>query len=248
MTDVLTLGRLMRAYLRMLPALVIAWAVAAGPPGPGVREAFILALLSVFVIASAAAAEGLHPGRGAVRIALDRFMAHSVNILLLLLYIALAAGVGGTLGGMLAGAAGLPVEVVGTLTALLAALPILAWYWPMAALAVAAPEWIGHRSEASPWLWRGPGHTSARRLSRRFGDPARTIPVLLLAYVWLGLLVAADAYDGESSLPLAIELASYFVFLPVLGWLTVLETRALIDRALARIGEAASSSDRPPLS
>jgi hypothetical protein len=167
-----------------------------------------------------------------VGLAFQRAVSHSRNLLLLLLFLSLAAGVGGTIGGMIADAAGLPVDAVGTITALVFAFPILVRYWPLSALAVVAPEELGRRPRWPGWVWDGPGYTSARRLSRDFGSTAATGAIVITAYVWLGLILAADAYRGEAPFPAAVEAASYALFLPLLAWMCVVEVRRLVTAAL----------------
>jgi hypothetical protein len=216
----------------MAPAAAFVWLVAAAPSGPGVREAFLVAIASVVVVAAAARSEGLHEDQSVVQLAARRAMSQSLNVLLLLLFLALAAGVGGTLGGMAADAAGWSVDTVGTVAAMVAAFPVLAWYWPLSALAVVVPEAAGFRPGGSRWLWQGPGYTSARRLVRDFGTMTGTGAIAGVAYLWLALLLAADAYAGEGSFPALIEASSYALFLPLLAWMAVVETRRIVDAAL----------------
>lgn len=240
------LSGLAHAWVRMAPALAVSWLAAAAPPGPGVREVFVGAILSIFVVVSAAKSRGLHPGRGVVRTALERLAGQSVNILMFLLILFLAAGLGGTVGGMMAEAAGLSTPLVaGPLTAL-AALPILYWFWPVAVLAGVAPEETGRRSERTPWLWRGPGYTSARRLLASFGSGRRTALILGVAYLWIGVLVAVGEYRGAGVFPAVAEALSYGVLYPLWVWLTTVETHRLIQAVLdGRAAVGPEDRDRP---
>lgn len=246
----LTLAGLVQGWLRMAPALAVSWLLAAAPPGPGIREAFVASILSVFVVVSAARARGLHPGRGVVRLGLERIVGHAINVLMFLLILFLAAGLGGTLGTMVADAAGLPELPVSAAVTVLATLPILYWFWPVLVLAGVAPEETGRRSGRTPWLWRGPGYTSARRLLASFGSGPRTALILAVAYVWAGLLVAVEQYRGEDAFPALAEGLSYGVFYPVWVWLATVETHRLVQavldgRAAAEAGEDPDLSRRP---
>lgn len=219
------------AWLRMAPAVALTWLLAAAPPGPGVREVFVAALLSIFVVVAAARSRGLHRGRSLVRLGLERILGHAINVLMFLLILLLAAGLGGTVGAMAAEAAGLPPAPVSALVTVLATLPILYWFWPVTVLAGVAPEETG-RPGRTPWLWRGPGYTSARRLLASFGSSRRNVLVLVSGYLWLGLLVAAEQYRGADAFPMVAEVASYAVFYPLWVWLATVETHRLIRGVL----------------
>lgn len=232
---------LARAWLRMAPAVAITWLLAAAPSGPGVREVFVAALLSVFVVVAAAKSRGLHRGRSVGRMGLERIIGHAINVLVFLLILFLAAGLGGTLGTMAAAAAGLPEAPVSALVTVLATLPILYWFWPVAVLVGVAPEETGRRSGRTPWLWRGPGYTSARRLLASFGSGRRNALVLGTGYLWLGLLVAAEQYRGADAFPALAEVAGYAVFYPLWVWLATVETHRLIQAVLD--GLAAAEAD-----
>lgn len=239
-----TLSGLAQGWLRMAPALGLTWLVAAAPPGPGVREVFVAAILSVFVVVSAARARGLHDGRGVVRLGLERLAGHAVNVLMFLLILFLAAGLGGTLGSMVAGAAGLPEVLVSGAVTVLATLPILYWFWPVLVLAGVAPEETGRRSDRTPWLWRGPGYTSARRLLASFGSGPRTALILTVGYVWIGVLVGVEQYRGEDAFPLVAEALSYGVLYPLWVWLATVETHRLVQAVLD--GRAAAEAESGP--
>lgn len=220
------------AWVRMAPALAVTWLLAAAPPGPGVREAFVVAILSIFVVVSAARDRGLHRGRSVLRAGLERAIDHAINILVFLLILFLAAGLGGTVGTMAAAAAGLPTIPVSGILTVLATLPILYWFWPVAVLAGVAPEETGRRSGRTPWYWRGPGYTSARRLLASFGSPRRTALILATAYLWMAVLVAAEEYQGADAFPAIVELASYAVLYPLWVWLATVEAHRLIQAVL----------------
>lgn len=237
----LTLAGLVQGWLRMAPALAVSWLVAAAPPGPGVREVFVAAILSVFVVVAAAKARGLHPGRGVVRVGLERVVGHAINVLMFLLILFLAAGLGGTLGTMVADAVGLPEWMASGLVTVLATLPILYWFWPVLVLAGVAPEETGRRSGRTPWLWRGPGYTSARRLLASFGSGPRTALILTVAYVWIGLLVGVEQYRGEDVFPAVAEALSYGVFYPLWVWLATVEAHRLVQAVLD--GRAAAEAE-----
>lgn len=223
----LRLTDLGRAYLRMAPALVATWLVAGAPPGPGVREVFFTALLSVFVVAAVARSRGIGQG-SSFRYGLQRAVSHSVNVLLLLLFLFLAAGLGGTLGGILADGVGLPQITGHAAGGFLGMLPILWWYWPVLVLACVTPEGAGERRAMTPWLWRGPGYTAARRLLRAFGSSRRTGLIIALAFLWVAVLAAVESYRGTSSLPALVEAASYGLFLPLLAWMATVEGHRLV--------------------
>jgi len=228
----LSLGRFATAYLRMGPGAAIAWLIAAAPSAPAIQEVALAAVASALVAAAAARSEGLHPERSVVMLAVRRLPSHAMNLLVLLLVLALAGSVGGTLGGMLGDLAGLPGDGAALLGAALAVFPILARLWPLAALGIVVPDELGHSSESLPWLWRGPGYTSARRLARDFGSTPATTAIVGMSYVWLALLVATDLYRGDDAFPALVEGASYALFLPLLTWLTVVETRRIVESAL----------------
>lgn len=236
-----TLPGLARGWLRMAPALLVTWLIAAAPAGPGVREVFVVAILSVFVVVSAAKARGLHPGQGVIRVGLERLVGHAVNVLMFLLILFLAAGLGGTVGSMAAAAVGLPDLVVSAPATVLATLPILYWFWPVLVLAGVAPEETGRRSGRTPWFWRGPGYTSARRLLASFGSGGRTAVILVVAYLWIGLLVAVEQYRGEDPFPIVAEALSYGVFYPLWVWLASVETERLVQAVLD--GRAAAEAE-----
>lgn len=216
----------------MAPVLAVVWILAAVPTGPAVREVAVVALLSVGVLAVAAQVRGAQPGRSWLRLALERAPSHAMNLLALLLMIILSGAIGATLGGMVGEALGAPTELTATAGAGLAAFPVLRWYWPLAALAVIAPEETGGRTRALPWLWRGPGYTSARRLACDFGRSGHSALMIAMAYLWLALLLALDSYRGEAPVPLIVEAASYAVFLPLLSWMATVETQRVVSRAL----------------
>ena len=245
-----TLSGLAAGWLRMAPALAVTWLVAAAPPGPGVREVFIAAILSVFVVVGAARARGLHPARSVVRVGFERIVGHAVNVLMFLLIVFLAAGLGGTLGSMAAGATGLPEPVVSMAVTILATVPILYWFWPVPVLAGVAPEETGRRSGRTPWLWRGPGYTSARRLLASFGSGRRTALILAVGYLWIAVVVAAEQYAGpDDAFPLIVEALSYAVFYPLWVWLAAVEAERLIQAVLdgraAAEAELAGEGDQP---
>lgn len=240
-----TVSDLGGAWLRMVPALAVSWLAAAAPPGPGVREGFVAVILSVFVVASAAKPRGLHPGRSVIRVGLERLVAHAVNVLVFLLILFLAAGLGGTVGAMAAGAVGLPELLVSSVLTVLTTLPILYWFWPVLVLAVVAPEETGRRSGRSPWLWRGPGYTSARRLLASFGSGRRTALILAVAYLWIGLLVAVEQYRGADALPAVVEGLSYGVFYPLWVWMATVETHRLIQAVLDGRAAAEAGMEGP---
>lgn len=226
-----TLSGLARGWLRMVPALLVIWLAAAAPPGPVVREVFVAGPLSVFVVLSAAKSRGLYPGRSVLVLGLERLVSHAVNVLMFLLVFFLAAGLGATLGGMVADAAGLPRIFATGPAILLATLPLMYWFWPVTVLAGVAPDAAGHRSERS-WIWWGPGYTSARRLLVSFGSGRRTAVVLGIGYLWLGFVVAAARYPGPAPLAELAEGASYGVFLPLWIWLGTVETHRLVQAVL----------------
>lgn len=232
---------LVRAWLRMAPALLATWLVAAAPSGPGVREVFVAAILSIFVVVSAGKARGVHPAQGVIRVGLARLPGHAVNVLMFLLILFLAAGLGGTVGSMAAAAVGLPDLTVSAPATVLATLPILYWFWPVLVLAGVAPEETGRRSGRTPWLWRGPGFTSARRLLASFGSTGRTALILTVAYLWIGLLVAVEQYRGEDPFPMVAEALSYGVFYPLWVWLASVETERLVQAVLD--GRAAAAAE-----
>ena len=232
---------LARGWLRMAPWIAGLWLLAAAPPGPGVREALIAAVLSVFVVVAAARSRGLHPGRGVARVGLERMASHATNLLVFLLILFLAAGLGGTMGTMAAEALGLPELLLAVPITMLATLPILYWFWPVAVIAGVAPEETGRRARRSAWYWRGPGYTSARRLLASFGSGRRTGLILGVGYLWLGLLVAAEQYRGADAFPALAEAASYGVFLPLWVWLATVETDRLIRAVLD--GRAAAEAE-----
>ncbi|MFW5947606.1 MAG: hypothetical protein ACOCUW_03850 [Gemmatimonadota bacterium] len=229
-----------RAWLRMAPPLLVSWLVAAAPPGPGVREVFVAAILSVFVVVAAAKARGIHEGRSLIRVGFERLVSHAIDVLMFLLILFLAAGLGGTVGNMAAGAIGVPEPVVAVPATVLATLPILYWFWPVLVLAGAAPAETG-RPGRSVAVWRGPGYTSARRLLASFGSTGRTALVLGVGYLWLGLLVAVEQYRGGSGFPLAVEAASYGLLYPFWTWLAVVETQRLVRAVLD--GRAAAGTE-----
>lgn len=216
---------LARAYPRMAPGLLAAWLLAGAPPGPGAREVFVAALLSVFVVAGAARSQGLGGGRSTVRLALHRAYAHSFNVLLLLLFLFLAAGLGGTVGGAITDLSGVGPTAGQVVGGALGMLPVLWWHWPVMTLACVVPDEAG-----SPIgrLWRGPGYTAARRLLRSFGRPARTAMIVGLALLWIGVLAAVEQYRGTGPLPAIVEAASYALFLPLLAWMATVEANRLV--------------------
>ncbi len=228
----LSLGRFVVAYLRMAPAAALVWLLAGAPSAPAVQEVALAVLGSVLVVAAAARSEGLHAGRNVAQLAFRRLPSHAMNLLVLLLLLALAGAVGGTLGGMLGDFLGLPGTAAEVAGAAVALLPVLARLWPLAALGVVVPDELGQSSTTFPWIWRGPGYTSARRLSRDFGSVGGTTAIVGMSYLWLMLLLAADLYRGENAFPALVEGVSYAVFLPLLSWLTGVETRRVVDDAL----------------
>jgi hypothetical protein len=216
----------------MAPGAALAWWVAGAPEAPAVQEVSLAALASVLVVAAAARSEGLHADRNVAQVAIRRLPSHAMNLLVLFLLLALAGGVGGTFGGMLGEFLGLPGTAPELVGAALALLPVLTRLWPLAALGMVVPDELGQSSATLPWIWRGPGYTSARRLARDFGSVVGTTAIVGMAYLWLMLLLATDLYRGESALPFLVEAASYGVFLPLLSWLTVVETRRAVEHAL----------------
>lgn len=223
-----TVVGLVRGWVRMAPALAVTWLVAGAPAGPVLREVFVAGPLSVFVVASAAKSRGLHPGRPVVLLGLERLVSHAANVLMLLLIFFLAAGLGATLGGLIAGAARLPRLLVTGPAMALATLPLAYWFWPVAVLAGVAPDDAGHRSGRS-WIWWGPGYRSARRLLASFGSGKRTALILGLGYLWLAFAVVAARYPGPAPFPVVAEAASYGVFLPVWIWLATVEAHRLVQ-------------------
>jgi hypothetical protein len=240
-----TLPGLVHAWLRMLPALLVTWLVAAAPAGPGVREIFIAAILSIFVVVSAAKARGLHAERSVIRVGLERIVGHAINVLMFLLILFLAAGLGGTVGSMAAGAVGLPEALASAVVTVLATMPVFYWFWPVAVLAGVAPEETGRRSGRTPWLWTGPGYTSARRLLASFGSGRRTALILAVGYLWLAVVVATDQYAGEATaFPWLTEALSYGVFYPLWVWLATVDAERLIQAVLD--GRAAAEAEAGP--
>ena len=223
---------LLAGWVRMAPAILVTWLLAGAVPGPGVREVFIASVASVFVVVAAARSRGLHAGRSVVRLGLERMASHAVNVLMFFLILFLAAGLGGTLGTMAADATGMPRFLSSAAVSVLATLPILYWFWPVLVLAGTAPDETGRRSRPGSWYWRGPGYTSARRLLASFGSGRRTAVILGVAYVWLGLLVAVEEYQGADAFPAVAEALSYGVFFPLWVWLAVVEAHRLIQAVL----------------
>jgi hypothetical protein len=226
-----TLSGLVRGWVRMAPALLVTWLVAAAPAGPVVREVFVAGPLSIFVVVSAAKARRLHGDRPVPVVGLERLVSHAINVLMFLLIFFLAAGLGATLGGMVAEAAGVPRLLTTGPAMALATVPLMYWFWPVMVLAGVAPDEAGHRSGRS-WIWWGPGYRSARRLLASFGSGRRTALILGIGYLWLAVAVAAARYPGSDSFPALAEVASYGIFLPLWTWVATVETHRLVQAVL----------------
>ncbi|NIP82486.1 MAG: hypothetical protein GWM90_26000, partial [Gemmatimonadetes bacterium] len=234
-----------RGYVRMAPALLATWLIAGAPPGPGIREIFLAALSSVFVVSAAARSRGLGRGRSALMLGLERAYSHSVNVLLFLLLLFLAAGLGATLGGLIADAVGRATSVGQVLMAALAMLPLVWWHWPVLALACVAPPEAGARRPLTPWLWAGPGYTAARRLQRAFGSARRTGLITGLLFLWIAVLASVHQYGGSGPLPAVAEAGSYGVFLPVLAWMATVEAARLVASVPGATATAAATDAGP---
>ena len=106
-----------------------------------------------------------------------------------------------------------------------------------------APEETGRRSNRKPWLWIGPGFTSARRLLASFGSTRRSALILAVGYLWIGLHLGAEQYRGASAFPVVVEGLSYAVFYPVWVWLATVEAHRLIQAVLDGRAEWAGPRD-----
>lgn len=226
-----TVPGLVRGWVRMAPALLVTWLAAGAPAGPVVREVFVAGPMSIFVVVSAAKARGLHGGRPVPVLGLERLVVHAINVLMFLLIFFLAAGLGATLGGMVADAARLPRLLASGPAMVLATLPLMYWFWPVAVLAGVAPDAAGHRSGGSG-IWWGPGYMSARRLLASVGSGRRTALILGIGYLWLAFAVAAARYPGSDPFPALAEAASYGVFLPLWIWLATVEAHRMVQAVL----------------
>lgn len=217
------------ACVAMLPWALATWVIALILPGPGGRQLFLVVGASPFLLAAAVKGMGLHTGWNVVALAVHRAFTHLTSLLFLVVITALAAAVGGTVGAMIAELAGLqddrPLSIP---MAALAALPVLWRRWPAAVLAYVVPASAGVQLPGRR-AWRGPRYADARHLTRASGDARQTAALLGLFFLWTTLLITAGDYRGELPLPLAVQAASYLVFLPLLLAMAVVETRRMLD-------------------
>jgi hypothetical protein len=224
-------GRVLAAYRGMLPWMLLLWLVAAVLPGPGGAEFLVVIGLSPFVVAAAASGMGLHPDRTVAALAVERAFTHLTSLLPLLLFVALAVAIGGTLGAMIAEGLGLAdPRLTSVPLAALVALPILWWHWPAAVLAYVAPEGAGYRRPGGR-TWRGPRYSDARTLSRLAGAPHRTALVLAFLCLWIVTLAMTHDYRGDMPLALLVQAASYLAFLPLLVAMGAVEVRRMVVSA-----------------
>jgi hypothetical protein len=227
-TDLLAAGR------RMLPWLLLTWLAALLLPGPRGQQVFLVVGLSPFIAAAAARGLDLHPGWNVPALAVQRAFSHLTTFLPLLVLVALAAAVGGTLGSMLAHLTRLPDDRILSMPfAALATFPILWWYWPATVIAYVVPEDAGFRIGGGR-AWRGPRYGDARHLVRA-GGRARPAALLLgTFYLWTALLLVVGDYRGGAPLATLVEAASYLLFIPLLIAMAVTETRRMLARAHGR--------------
>jgi hypothetical protein len=226
--DLLAAGR------SMLPWLLLTWLAALLLPGPRGQQVFLVVGISPFIAAAAARGLKLHPGWNVPALAVQRAFSHLTTLLPLLVLVALAAAVGGTLGGMLAHLTRLPDDrILAMPLAALATLPILWWYWPAAIIAYVVPEDAGFRIGRGR-AWRGPRYGAARHLVR-VGGRARPAALLLgTFYLWTALLLMVGDYHGGAPLATLVEAVSYLLFIPLLLAMAATETRRMLARAHGR--------------
>jgi hypothetical protein len=216
------------AYRGMLPWLLATWLVASFLPGPGGQHVLLVAGVSPFLVAAAVRGMGLHRDRGTAALAVERAFAHLTSLVPLLLFVAFAAAIGGTVGAMIADALGLhDARATSLPLAALTALPILWWHWPAAVLAYVAPEEAGSRRPDGR-AWRGPRYRDARRLLRAAGDPVRTAVIVAILMIWITALAVVRDAPAQAPVPLAAAGASYLLFLPLLVAMGVIETRRMV--------------------
>jgi hypothetical protein len=240
----LSLATLATVHRRLLPWLLVTWAVAAVLPGPGAQQVFLLLGASPFYGAATARALGLHPGWSTPALAVDRAFTHLTALLVLFALAGLAAAVGATLGGMAASATRLPDERILSLPfAAAATLPILWWHWPATLLAYLVPEQAGYRVRAGR-AWRGPRYGDARRLARFAGQPRRLALLLTFLYLWVAVLLIAGGGARGPALAFGIEAASYLLVLPMLLTWAAIEIMGMIRRAGPEAPEAESGVPR----
>jgi hypothetical protein len=222
-------ARVLAAYRGMLPWMLLLWLVASFLPQPRGAQFLVVIGLSPFVVAAAARGMGLHPDRTVPALAVERAFTHLTSLLPLLLFVTLAAAIGGTLGAMIADALGFPRLAAPRFTpaAAIAALPILWWHWPAAVLAYVAPEEAGYRRPDGR-AWRGPRYRDARRLIRAAGDPVRTAVIVAILLIWIAALAVLRDAPTRAPVPLAAAGASYLLLLPLLVAMGAIETRRML--------------------
>jgi hypothetical protein len=216
------------AYRGMLPWLLATWVVASFLPGPGGQQVLLVAGVSPILVAAAVRGMGLHRDRGTAALAVERGFTHLTSLLPLLVFVAFAAAIGGTVGAMIADALGLRDDRATALPlAAIAALPILWWHWPAAVLAYVAPEEAGYRRPDGR-AWRGPRYRDARRLMRVAGDPVRSAVIVAMLLIWIAALAVVRDAPTQAPVPLVAAGASYLLFLPLLVAMGAIETRRML--------------------
>lgn len=199
-----------RAYLWMLPGILLSWAAGGFHSGGW-------GVFTPLVFAGAAKAEGLHAGVSSLRLVLHRgfsFIGIAVGVGLVFFMIGLAAW-------WLAerSASGSAVSEGVWLVVFVA----LAW-WPMLRLWLApALPFVVHEGEggqvpSAGFLWIGPGMFSSFCWSRIPGQARKGAPVLVLICATLAIYTFSGVTAGEAGserLPLATAFLMGFCLMPL---------------------------------
>jgi hypothetical protein len=224
-------ARVLAAYRGMLPWMLLLWLVASFLPQPRGAQFLVVIGLSPFVLAAAARGMGLHPDRTVPTLAVERAFTHLTSLLPLLLFVTLAAAIGGTLGAMIADALRFPDPRLASVPlAALIAIPILWWHWPAAVLAYMVPEDAGYRRPDGR-TWRGPRYSDARILARLAGASRPTALLLAFLCLWIVTLITTHDYRGDLPIPTLVQGASYVAFLPLLVAMGAVEARRMVVSA-----------------